>query len=397
MSANKKHGFNTNAVHGGYHAEFGPVNPPIEESSTYVFKNCDDGAERFASKDKDGIYSRLSNGTVVALEKKLAIMEHGYGSIATSSGMSAISSVLFHYLSAGSHAICTASVYGCSRVLLESDNFFKKMNIETTFLDTSVAENVAAAIRPNTKIIFIETPANPTLSITDITAIAAIAKDAGIPLVVDNTFLSPYLQNPLDLGANVVVHSMTKSIGGHADAVGGVIIPKEADDYYSIRSTVIMLGGTLPPHEASLFNKGLKTLAIRMDKMQENTIAIAQYLESHPKISWVTYPGLKSHPQHALVSEGKQMKGPGSLISFGVVGGLPKAKALLDNLKIAILAVSLGGVETLIQHPASMTHAGIPQKGREAAGISEELVRISIGIEDFEDLRLDFEQAFEKV
>lgn len=389
--------FNTNTVHAGYHANSGPVNPPIEESSTYAFVNCDDGAARFASKDKAGIYSRLSSPTVNALEKKIAKLENGYGGIATASGMAAVNAIYYHFLDKESHAIATSSMYGPSRTILESPIFYKKWGVQSTLMDTSNVNDIKNEIRPNTKLIYIETPANPTLSITDISKVSAIAREHKIPLVVDNTFCSPYLQNPLDWGANAVLHSMTKSIGGHATAVGGIIITKTEEDYYGLRNIVTNTGGILSPHDAALFFSGVKTLGLRMKKMQESAILMADYLRNHEKITWIFYPGYEDHPMHYLVGENKQMRGPGALMSFGVKGGLEGAKTLLDNVKLNTLAVSLGGVESLIQSPALMTHAGVPKVEREKAGIKDELIRYSVGIEEFEDLKADMEQALAKI
>jgi len=397
MSDDHKPGFNTNAVHAGYHAQSGPVNPPIEESSTYVFENCDDGAERFASKDKKGIYSRLSSPTVDALERKIAELEKGHGGIATASGMAAVNAIYFNFLDKESHVIATDSMYGPSRTILENSAFYKKWGVQATLMDTSHADDIAKAVQPNTRLIYIETPANPTLAIADLSKVSAIAREHKIPLVVDNTFCSPYLQNPLDWGADVVIHSMTKSIGGHANAVGGIIIAKTEKDYYDLRNIVINTGGVLSPHDAALFFNGVKTLGLRMERMQENAIRIADYLRNHEKIEWVIYPGHENHPMHYLVGKERQMRGPGALISFGVKGGLRGAKALLDNVKLNTLAVSLGGVESLMESPALMTHAGVPKVEREKAGIKDELVRWSVGIEDFEDLKADIEQALAKL
>ena len=388
-------GFNTRAVHAGYHPDSGPVNPPIEESSTSIFASCEDGANRFASLKKEGIYSRLSNPTVRALEQKIASLENGYDGIATASGMAAVDTIYFRYLKTGGHLLATASMYGSSRTIAEKTEFYKKYGIRATFLDTADIDATRKAINSDTMLLFIETPANPTLFITDIAAAAEIAHAANIPLVVDNTFCSPYLQNPLDLGADVVMHSMTKSIGGHANAVGGMIITRTEQEYYALRNILVNRGATLSPHDANLFNTGVKTLPLRMDRMQHNMQKIASYLSQHPKISWISYPGLESHPQYELVR--KQMKGPGSMASFGVKGGYESARILLDNLRIIILAVSLGGVESLIQHPASMTHHGIPLAERKKAGISEDLVRLSAGIENIDDLIADLEQAFDKI
>jgi methionine-gamma-lyase len=397
MSDSQRKGFNSKAVHDGYHASSGPVNPPIEESSTYAFRNTDDGADRFASRDKTGIYARISSPTIRALETKLASLEGGHDGIATASGMAAVTAVYFHYLDHHSHAIATASMYGPSRTILENSAFFGKWGVRATFMDTSHADDVRQAIQPDTRLIYIETPANPTLSITDIAEIAALAEAHDIPLVVDNTFCSPYLQNPLALGANVVLHSMTKSIGGHANAVGGVIVAKTEEDYYALRNVVTNTGGVLAPHNASLFFTGVKTLGLRMERMQANAIKIADYLKQHEKIEWVIYPGHAEHPMHHLIGEGRQMRGPGAMISFGVKGGLAGAKTLLDNARLNTLAVSLGGVESLLESPALMTHAGVPREHREAAGLRDELVRCSVGIEECDDLLDDFEQALAKV
>ncbi|MGM0440518.1 MAG: trans-sulfuration enzyme family protein [Chlamydiota bacterium] len=391
--SNDKHGFYSKAIHAGYHAQSGPVNPPVEESSTYAFKNCQDGAERFASKDKEGIYSRIGNPTVEALANKVAALENGYGGIVVGSGMAAVNTVYSHYLSYGAHVVCTASVYGPSRNLLESPLYYHKWGVEASFVDSSVADNVAQAIKPHTKLIYIETPANPTLSITDLVEVAKIAHEHQIPLVVDNTFCSPYLQRPLDLGADVVLHSMTKSIGGHSDAVGGVIVAKSEKDYYALKGLVVISGCVMCPHTASQFNKGLKTLPLRMERMEANAKIIAQYLHDNPKVAWVNYPGLEDHPSYDFVKNGKQMKGPGSMMTFGIKGGYHNATTVIDNLQLITLAVSLGSVETLVQHPASMTHAGLSKEAKESAGISDDLVRLSIGIEDPEDLIADFDQA----
>jgi methionine-gamma-lyase len=311
--------------------------------------------------------------------------------------MAAVSAVYFRYLDAKSHCVATASMYGPSRTILESPTFFGKWGVTSTLLDTSHAEEVRRALRPNTRLIYIETPANPTLAISDIAEIAKIAHEFGIPLVVDNTFCSPYLQTPLAWGADVVLHSMTKSIGGHANSVGGMIVTKSEDEYYALRNIVTNIGGVLSPHNASLFFNGVKTLGLRMERMQQNAVAIADHLKTHGKIDWVIYPGHSEHPMHYLVGPGKQMAGPGAMISFGVKGGLKGAKTLLDNVRVNTLAVSLGGVESLMESPALMTHAGVPKAEREAAGILDELVRWSVGVENVEDLIADLDQALARV
>ena len=398
MSKSGKLGFNSTAVHGDYHPKSGPVNPPVERSSTYVFESCEDGAKRFASVRKEGIYARLFSPSVEALEAKLAMLEEGYGAVATGSGMAAVEAVYFAYLAPESRVVATSSVYGPSRSILEKPAFFRKWGVHATFLDTANTDAVAKAVsEPNTKLLYVETPANPTLAITDIARVAEIAKGAGIPLVVDNTFCSPYLQKPLALGADIVLHSMTKSIGGHANAVGGILIAKTEQDYRQLRDTVTNRGAILSPDNADLFNTGIKTLGLRMERMQSNAIALADYLRKSNKVAWLHFPGHDDHPQYKLVREGKQMLGPGSMLTFGLKGGYEAAKSLLNNLHLITLAVSLGGVESLIQHPASMTHAGVPEDKRIEAHITGDLVRFSAGIEELEDLIADFEQAFAKV
>lgn len=398
MTDDRKLGFNSMAVHAGYHAKKGPVNPPVERSSTYAFESCEDGADRFASAMKEGIYSRLHNPNCDALERKLAALEGGYGSITTASGMAAVDVMYYAFLEPESHVVATASLYGASRSILEKDDYYRKWGISATFLDTSDVEKVRHAVAvPHTKLLYVETPANPTMAISDLEQMAAVAKEAGIPLVVDNTFCSPYLQKPIELGADASLHSMTKSIGGHANAIGGVLITRDEETYFRLRNTVLHRGPILSPDSADLFFTGLKTLGLRMERAQQNAMAVAEYLSTHPKVEWVMYPGLRNHPQYELVQSGCQMKGPGCMMVFGVKGGYEKATVLLNNLTLITLAVSLGGVESLIQHPASMTHAGVSQENRVQAGITDDMVRLSIGIEDVNDLIADFDQAFAKV
>ncbi len=391
---NNKSGFNTKLIHAGdMHDEWGSAVTPIYQTSTFAFKSAKHGADCFAGKEKGFIYTRIGNPTIEVLEKKLAVLENGFGGIALSSGMAAVTTAYMTLLSKDSHILSTSAVYGPSRSVLETH--FMKFGVECTFVDTSVIENVEKNIRSNTKIVYIETPANPTVQITDIAAVSEIAHKHGALVVVDNTFSSPYLQQPLNLGADIVLHSITKFINGHADVVGGVLVAKDPDVYAKLRKTMTYMGGNMDPHQAYLVIRGVKTLSIRMDRAQENAIKIADYLEAHPKVSKVMFPGLKSHPQYELAK--KQMKGPGAMISFELKGGYEAGVTLMDNVKVALLAVSLGGIETLIQHPASMTHAGIGKEGRLAANITDGLVRYSVGIEDVEDLINDLEQALAKI
>lgn len=377
---------------GGFRDPLGSATTPIYQSSTFSFKSADHGAKCFAGESDGYIYTRLGNPTIGELEKAVAELENGYNGIATSSGMGAITTVYMYYLGAGSHIVSHEAVYGPARVVMET--LFAKFGVESTYVDTTDLEQVKAAIRPNTKMIYTETPANPTIGITDLVALADLAHAHDLPLVVDNTFCSPYLQRPLDLGADVVVHSMTKFINGHADIVAGMIVTKTEKDFKGIKPVMTNMGCNMDPHQAFMTRRGLKTLGIRIDRAQENAMKVAEYLQNHPKVEWITYPGLKSHPQYELAK--KQMDGPGSMMSFGV-GGYEAGKKLMDNVNLALLAVSLGGIETLIQHPASMTHAKMTKEAKEAAGISDGLVRFSVGIEDADDIIADLDQALEKV
>ncbi|MFU8844497.1 MAG: trans-sulfuration enzyme family protein [Bacteroidales bacterium] len=387
-------GFNTKLVHGGgFHDALLSAVTPIYQTSTFKFRDADDGARCFSGESDGFIYTRLGNPTIIDLEKTVAELEKGFGGIATSSGMAAVNTVYLSLLKSGSHMIGHEAVYGPSRAIMES--LYPRFNVESTFIDTTSIDHVREAIRPNTKLIFLETPANPTIGITDIEAVSKLAHANDILVCVDNTFCSPYLQNPLELGADIVLHSMTKFINGHADVVAGIIVTKTLEHYKLLRGNMMNLGCNMDPHQAFLTRRGLKTLAIRMDKAQENAMKVAVFLEQHPKVEWVLFPGLKSHPQFELAK--KQMRGPGAMISFGVKGGIKAGKTVMNEVELALLAVSLGGIETLIQHPASMTHSKLPKDSREKAGISDGLIRLSVGIEEAEDIINDLDQALKKV
>lgn len=391
---NKNIGFNSKLIHGGdFNDPLGSATVPIYQTSTFKFDSAEHGAACFAGESSGYIYTRIANPTIHALETLLADLENGFGGIATSSGMAAVNTIYGALLSQGAHVVSSAAVYGPSRVVLET--YYKKFGVEVTFVNTADIDEVRKAIQPNTKLIFIETPSNPTIEITDLKAVCQLAKTHQIPVAVDNTFSSPYLQLPLDLGADIVFHSLTKFINGHADIVGGVVIAKEEAMYKNLRSVMVNLGFNMDPHQAYLVIRGVKTLSLRIERAQQSAMIIAQYLENHPKVEWVRYPGLPSHPQHELAK--KQMSGFGSMISFELKGGLEAGRKLMNSVEMAILAVSLGGVETLIQHPASMTHSKVSAEGKLKAGITDGLVRYSVGIEDVEDLIADFDQAFEKI
>ena len=394
MKNPKDYGFNSQLIHySGHHDQYGSATVPIYQTSTFSFESAEDGAECFAGTKDGYIYTRIGNPTIKALERQIAVLEHGYDAVAVSSGMAAVSTVYMALLNAGDHMISSAAVYGPSRVVMEQH--FSRFGVQSSYVNTADIENIKKEIRPNTKVIYIETPANPTMDITDIKACAEIAHSIGAVLVVDNTFCSPYLQNPIDLGADAVLHSITKFINGHADIVGGVIIGKDKQIYDKLRTMMVNMGCNMDPHQAYLVIRGLKTLGIRIDRAQENAMKVAEFLENHPKIEWIKYPGLKSFAQKDLVR--KQMRGPGTMISFGVKGGLDAGRTLMNNVEMLILAVSLGGIESLIQHPASMTHSKMSKDSREKAGIGEGLVRLSIGIENVDDIIRDLNKALDKI
>jgi len=387
-------GFNTKLVHAGIPDDpMGSVTTPIYQTSTFAFRNAQQGADRFAGKEPGFIYSRIGNPTTGALEQNVAQLENGFGATATASGMGAISTVYMALLNQGEHMVSTASVYGPSRVLMEKH--MGRFGVQSTFVDTTDLDALRRAIRPNTRLVYVESPSNPAMLVTDLRAVAEIAHAAGALLVVDNTFASPYLQKPLDLGADVVLHSVTKFINGHADVVGGVLVAGTEALHRQLRAMVVIMGCCMDPHQASLVSRGLKTLAIRMERAQASAQEIARWLERHPKVEWVSYLGLPSHPQHELVR--RQMAGPGAMLSFGVKGGMEAGVRLMNAVKLAALAVSLGGVETLISHPASMTHASMSPEARREGGVSDGLVRYSVGIEDLADLIADLEQALDQV
>lgn len=372
---------------------FGAAVTPIYQTSTFKFKNADDGAACFAGEAPGFIYTRIGNPTITALEETLAQLEHGAKCVAVCSGMAAVNTVYAAFLQSGDHMISTDAVYGPSRVVMEK--YWSNYGVESTYINTTDINNIKKHIKPNTKLLYIETPTNPTIAVTDLKACAQVAKEHGLILVVDNTFCSPILQKPLDMGADVVLHSMTKFINGHADIVGGCVISKTPEMDAKLRAVMVNFGFNMDPTQAYMVIRGLKTLSIRVLRQQENAIKLAEWLEKHPKVEWVSYPGLPSHPQYEL---GKvQMDGPGSLISFGLKGGIAAGKTLMDNVKMILLAVSLGGVESLISHPASMTHSKMQKEAREAAGITDGLVRFAVGIEDVEDIQADLAQALDKI
>ena len=380
----------TLSVHAGITgAEHRPVVPPIHQTSTFAFDTVEQGAALFAGEEPGYIYSRMGNPTVRALEDAIAALERGHGGLACGSGMAAIHTALATFLSAGDHVVCSEAVYGPTCVLVE--NVLERFGIEATMVDTSDNQAVSAAMRRHTKVLFVETPGNPTLVVSDLEAMAAIAHEHGARLIVDNTFMSPILQQPLVLGADVVVHSLTKFLNGHADVVGGVIVSKNEEDHALLRKTLNHLGGVLPPFESFLVHRGIRTLALRMERHSRSALHVAKHLEAHPEVDWVRYPGLPSHPQHEV--HAKQCRSGGGMITFELKGGVEAGRAMMNAVKLCGLAVSLGGVETLVQHPASMTHASMGREARERAGITDGLVRLSVGIEAVDDLLADLDRA----
>jgi len=386
--------FHTRAVHAGATGnEHGAVTPPIYQTSTFKFESAEHGAACFAGKADGYIYTRMANPTVEALETALAELEGGAGAQACASGMAAIHTVMATFAKAGGHIVCGESVYGPVTSLLQGP--LAQLGVRATFVDSSDTAAVAAAMEKDTTLVHVETPGNPTLVVTDLAAVAKIAHDHGAKMSVDNTFLTPVLQRPLDHGVDVVVHSLTKFLNGHADVVGGVIISKTEEDRVRMRKALNLFGGVLPPFESYLVLRGVRTLALRMERHCESALKVAKWLESREDVDWVRFPWLESHPQHELSR--RQSSGGGGVISFELAGGLEAGRRLMNTVHLCQLAVSLGGVETLIQHPASMTHAGMTAELRRQAGISDGLVRISVGIEEADDVIADLETALDRI
>lgn len=388
-------GYDTKIVHAGQQPDplTGALSTPIYQTSTFVFDSAEQGAARFALEEEGYIYSRLGNPTNAALEEKMRVLENGEAALVTASGISAISTTILTMCGQGDHIVASDTLYGCTYALLSHS--LPKFGIEVTFVRADNPENIKAAMKPNTKMVYVETPANPTLAMIDLEAAANVAHEGGAMLVVDNTFMSPYCQRPLELGADIVVHSVTKYINGHGDVIGGVIVGP-ADFLVPARLVGVkdITGGVMSPFNAWLTLRGLKTLHVRMERHCSNAMKVAKYLETNPNITSVFYPGLPSHPQHELAK--KQMSGFGGMISFEIKGGIEAGRKVMNSVELCLLAVSLGDTETLIQHPASMTHSPIPAEERLKAGITDGLIRISVGLETAEDIIADLEQAIAK-
>jgi cystathionine gamma-lyase len=365
---------------------FGDVVVPIHLSSTFARKEIDKPTGGYE-------YSRTGNPTRDALEKRLAALEEAKFALAFSSGMAAETTLVLTILNSGDHVIAFDDLYAGTRRLF--DIFSKNFAIEFTYVDATNPDNVKNAIRRNTKLIWLETPTNPLMKICDIKVITEIARDKGVLVVVDNTFATPYLQKPLLLGADIVVHSTTKFINGHSDSVGGAIMLSDERIYEKLKFNQNAIGAILSPFDSYLVLRGTKTLHLRMERHCQNAMKIAQYLESHPKVKRVYYPGLKSHPQHELAK--KQMLDFGGVLSFEIDSDIRGVRRFLGSLRIFALAESLGGVESLIEHPATMTHAYLSKDEREKIGIKDTLIRISVGLEDIDDLIEDLDRAFDSI
>lgn len=385
----KKHndnlGFATRAIHAGQSPDptTGAIMTPVYLTSTYV--------QESPGLHKGWEYSRTHNPTRRAYENCVANLESGKYGFAFASGCAATTTIL-HLLKAGDHIVAMDDMYGGTFRLF--DKVLKHDGMEFSFVDLTKVENFEKALKPNTKMVWLETPTNPTLKLVDIKKIASLAKAKGIIVAVDNTFMSPYFQRPLELGADIVVHSATKYIGGHSDVVGGVAVTSRAEIAEKIAFLSNGMGAVQGPFDSFMCLRSLKTLPLRMKAHQENAMAIAKFLESHPKVEKVIYPGLESHPQHALAKE--QMHGFGGMITFYIKGGMDSARKFLENVNVFSLAESLGGVESLIEHPAIMTHASVPPENRKALGIDDSLIRLSVGVEDINDLLADLKSAFDK-
>lgn len=378
--------FDTKVVRAGISPDptTGAIVPPIYQTATYVLPEV--------GRNLGYDYTRASNPTRTVLESNLAELEGGKHAVAFSSGLSAVDAVL-RMLSAGDHVVSSDDVYGgVSRIF---NRILTRFGLEFTYVDSSHADNIREAIRPNTKLIWLETPTNPLLKVTDLEAAAAIAKENGIMIGVDSTFATPALLRPLEYGMDVVLHSTTKYLSGHNQLIGGVVITNRDDIFDQVKFMQKAVGAVPSPFDCWLTLMGIKTLHLRMQRHSANGMAVAKFLEEHPKVARVSYPGLPSHPQHEIAK--RQMKDYAGMISFELTGGIPAGRDLMNNVELCSLAESLGAVETMVTHPATMTHAEVPKEEREARGLTDGLVRISVGIEDVEDIIADLDAALAKV
>lgn len=384
--------FETEVIHTGYNSsQFeGSLVPPLFQTSTFTFATAEQGERRFAGEEEGFIYSRLGNPTIKVLEERIAAIEKGEAGLAFGSGMAAVSAILLALTKTGDHVLCSQGVYGCTFGLLQLMK--EKYKIDHQFSSMESKEMIEEQLRPETALIYIESPINPTMQIVDLQMVAEVAKERGIPVIVDNTFCSPYLQTPLELGCDIVIHSATKYICGHGDVVAGLAVGKKEIMDTIAMTTLKDIGGIISPFDAWLLLRGLKTLPVRMDRHCENAERVFKFLIEHELVETVYYPGDENHPQFEIVK--KQMKKPGGIFSFTLKGTKETAQKFMNQLKLIKIAVSLGDAETLIQHPATMTHAVIPREVRLQMGIEDTLLRLSVGLEAWEDIVEDLEQAF---
>ena len=384
----------TQVIHGGHEREaFGALVTPLYQSATFVFESAQQGGERFAGNEPGYIYTRLGNPTTAELERKMAILEGAEAAAATASGMGAVSAALLANLQMGDHLVASNAVYGCTYALMTTQ--FARFGIEVSLVDFSSVTEIEAAIKSNTKVIFCETPVNPHLQVFDLASIANIAKRHQLVSIVDNTFMTPLLQRPLDFGIDLVVHSATKYLNGHGDVIAGIVCGSE-EQLHKVKYEILKdIGAVISPHDAWLILRGLKTLDVRLQRHCDSAQRVAEFLAEHPSITRVYYPGLKSHQGHKFI--GQQMKRAGGVIAFELAANLEEAMAFVGYLKLFSIAVSLGDAESLIQHPASMTHSPYTPEARAAAGIGDNLLRISIGLEDCDDIIADLNQALARL
>ncbi|WP_046003473.1 trans-sulfuration enzyme family protein [Pseudoalteromonas rubra] len=382
----------TNCIHGPHHFDdpHGALTAPLYQSSTFKFKDAAQGAARFAGEEAGYIYTRLGNPTTRELEEKLAQLEEMEDAAATATGMGAVSASVLSFLQQGDHLIASKALYGCSFALFA--HMLPKFGIEVTFVDMTDEQALVDALQPNSKMLFAETPINPNMTVLDLAMLGQFAQQHKLISVIDNTFMTPLLQKPKHFGIDIVIHSATKYLNGHGDVVAGIVCGS-AEHIETIKLTVLKdIGATISPHDAWLINRGLKTLHLRVARHCESAQKVAEFLDSHPKVDTVYYPGLPSHPGYRFL--GEQMKGAGGVIAFEIKGGVSEGEKFINATELCTLAVSLGDPETLIQHPASMTHSPYTPEERQAAGISDGLIRISVGLEAVEDIMEDLEKAF---
>ncbi|TCP30606.1 methionine-gamma-lyase [Scopulibacillus darangshiensis] len=389
----QKKRFETEIIHTGYDSleEQGSLVPPLFQTSTFTFSSAQEGEQRFCGESNGYIYSRLGNPTVRILTERIAALEQGEAALAFGSGMAAVSGTLFHLTKTGDHILCSQGIYGCTFGLLQLMK--EKHQITHDFLSMDKEDELRSAIRDNTACLYIETPINPTMRLIDLEMVVKVAKEYNVPVVVDNTFSSPYLQQPLTLGCDYVIHSATKYIGGHGDVIAGLVIGRHEELGKMAMSTQKDIGGIISPFDAWLLLRGLKTLPVRIDRHCDNAGKIAKMLKQHLAVKKMYFPGDLDFPQHELAQ--KQMKRPGGMISFEINGNKEDAQAFLNACKLIKIAVSLGDAETLIQHPATMTHAVVPEEERLKMGITDNLIRLSVGLEAWEDIWDDLKQALD--